>query len=152
MAAAFALALATPAAAQQRPTFAPSHMAAARDLLQAMQVEKTALASARAMLEQQLAANPAMAPYRATMLEWAESLFTTPEAMDAFAAMYAEAFPEEDLRQLAAFYRTPLGTRLASRQGEMARRGAEVGARLAESKQADLIARIQAVDAARAKP
>jgi hypothetical protein len=140
----FALALATPAAAQQR-TFAPSHLDAAREYLETLQIHKVAAAAVEMSLEQQIRANPAMEPYRATMMEWAREIFASAEAKTAFAEIYAEAITEADLRALTAFFRTPLGQRVALIQPKMAERGAEVGRRLAEAHQADLIARLERV-------
>jgi len=144
----FALALAAPAAAQEttRP-HTPSHMAVARELMEAAQVQKAAMAGVELTIGEQVRANPAMSRYRQVMMEWARSLFTSQEAINAFAALYADAFTEEDLRQMVAFYRTPVGQKMAASQGVLATRGAELGRELAERKQADLLARIQEVDA-----
>lgn len=140
------LALSTPAAAQETArSFTPSHMAAAREYLEAVNVQAVAATAVEAMLEQQIETNPAMAPYRAAMLEWAREVFASDEARNAFSRLYAEEFTEADLRALTAFYRTPLGKRLADSQSALARRGSEVGRKLAESHQADLIARIAKV-------
>lgn len=142
----FLLALATPTAAQQARTFTPSHMAVARELLQAVQIQKVSMAGVESMISEQIRTNPQMGRYREAMLAWAREIFASEEAIDAFAALYADAFSEEDLRALLAFYRTPLGQRVATMQPIMATRGADLGRRLAEGKQADLIARLQQVD------
>jgi hypothetical protein len=141
----FALALATPAAAQQARTFAPSHLEAAREYLEAVHVQQLAAAGVEVSLEQQIRANPAMEPYRAAMKEWARELFGSAEAKTAFAELYAEAFSEADLRALTTFFRTPLGQRVAEIQPKLAERGAEVGRKLAEAHQADLVARLERV-------
>jgi len=152
----FVLALATPAAAQQDTlparSFTPSHLAVARELLQAIQIQKVSMAGVEAMFTEQIRANPEMGRYREAMLAWARDIFSSEEATNAFAALYAEAFTEEDLRALTAFYRTPLGQRVAAMQPVMATRGADLGRRLAERKQADLLARLQQVDSKRTTP
>ncbi|HLM66618.1 MAG TPA: DUF2059 domain-containing protein [Longimicrobium sp.] len=152
----FALALATPAAAQRDTlparSFTPSHLAAARELLQEIQIQKLSMAGVEAMFTEQIRANPEMGRYREAMLAWARDIFSSEEATNAFAALYAEAFSEEDVRALTAFYRTPLGQRVAAMQPVIATRGADLGRRLAERKQADLIARIQQVDSKRTTP
>jgi hypothetical protein len=141
----FALALAAPAAAQG--THAPSHLAAARQLMEAAEVQKAAMAGVEVMIAEQVRTNPAMSRYRQTMLEWARAIFTGEDAVNAFAALYADAYTEDELRQLVAFYRTPLGQKMAANQTVLATRGAELGRQLAERKQGDLLARIQQVDA-----
>ena len=144
----FALALAAPAAAQDTArAHAPAHMAAARELMEAAQVQQAAMAGVESMIAEQVRTNPSMARYRQAMLEWARGLFTGEEALNAFGALYADAFTEDELRQLVAFYRTPLGRKMAASQGVLATRGAELGRQLAERKQGDLLARIQQVDA-----
>lgn len=150
----FVLALAAPAAAQDTTlpahNFSPSHMAVARELLEAVQIQKVSMAGVEAMIGDQIRTNPQMGRYREAMLAWARDIFSSEEATNAFAALYAEAFNEEDLRALLAFYRTPLGQRVATMQPIMATRGADLGRRLAERKQADLIARLQQVDGKKA--
>ncbi|MBD0318704.1 MAG: DUF2059 domain-containing protein [Gemmatimonadetes bacterium] len=142
----FFIALSAPAAAQETArTFTPSHLAAARELTDAVNVRGATAAGIEIMMETQIEANPAMAPYRAVMLDWARDIFSSDEAQDAFSRLYAELFPEEDLRALTAFFRTPVGRRLADSQGSLARRGAEVGRKLAEANQADLMARLAKV-------
>ncbi|HEX8674742.1 MAG TPA: DUF2059 domain-containing protein [Longimicrobium sp.] len=151
-----ALALAAPAAAQRDTvpsrTFTPSHLAVARELLQELQIQKLSMAGVEAMFADQIRTNPEMGRYREAMLGWARDVFSSEEAISAFAALYAGAFSEEDLRALTAFYRTPLGQRVAAMQPVMAARGADLGRRLGERKQADLIARLQQVDSKRTNP
>lgn len=143
----FVLALATPAAAQQARTFTPSHMAAAREYLEVMRIQQMAETGVQLSLEQQIRTNPEMEQYRAAMMEWARELFASAKAQTAFAELYAEALTEADLRALTAFFRTPLGQRVAEIQPKLAERGAEVGRRLAEESQADLMTRLQRVQA-----
>ncbi|HKP74986.1 MAG TPA: DUF2059 domain-containing protein [Longimicrobiaceae bacterium] len=128
-----------------RAPIAPSHLAAARELLEVLHLQDVAAAGVQVALEEQIRTNPAMEPYRTVMKEWASSIFSGDEAKNAFATIYAEAFSEADLRALVAFYRTPLGQKLASSQTTLTVRGAEVGRNLATAHQADLMARIQAM-------
>jgi len=107
----FVLALATPAAAQQARTFTPSHLAAARDYLGAVQNEQMGMAAAEAVLDQRLRVNPEMAPFRETILAWTRDLFTGPEAQTALTELQAETFTEADLRALTTFWGAPLGQR-----------------------------------------
>ena len=140
------VALSTPAAAQEAArSFTPSHMAAAREYLEVVNIQKVAATGAETMMEQQIDSNPQMAPYRAAMMSWAREIFASDEARDAFSRLYAEEFTEAELRELTAFFRTPLGKRLADSQTSMARRGSELGRKLAEAHQGDLMARLAAV-------
>lgn len=124
-------------------TYPPSHLAAARELMEVMHLQEVSATGVKVMLDAQIRTNPAMEPYRAAMNEWGSEIFSSDEAMTAFATLYASVLSEADLRGLIAFYRTPLGQRLAASQVTLTTRGAEIGRDLALSHQADLMARIQ---------
>jgi len=134
---------ASPPAIAPAPAPSPSHMAAAHELLGVIRMDEAAMAGLMVSLEQQVRVNPSLGEFRGVMEEWGWSVFTSEAAREAFAALYAEEFSEGDLRELAAFFRTPVGQRLAERQGRLAMRGAEVGERLATERQADLEARLE---------
>jgi len=149
------LALAAPLAAQQTAAPAtaaapitPSHLAAAKEYLGMLGIVETAMTGAQLAMDQQIAANPALQPYRATMLEWAREMFSKEETKAEFAMAYAEVFTEAEIRQLIDFSKTPLGRKVIENQTNLAQRGAAVGQRVAQANQADLFARLQAVEAA----
>ena len=123
----------------------PGQMAAARELLEVMRLQDVSAIGVKVALDQQIRANPMLEPYRAAMHAWGTELFASEEAKTAFATLYANAFSEADLRALIAFYRSPVGQRLASNQAKLAEKGAEIGRSLAEARQADLLARIQRI-------
>jgi hypothetical protein len=151
---ALALALAAPLAAQPAtPTatataIAPSHLAAAKEYLELYGIVDMAMTGVQMAMDQQIATNPELKPFRATMIDWVRDLFSSEEAKTAFASIYAEVFTEAEIRQLMDFARTPLGRKVVANQGNLARRGAEAGERLAQAHQADLMARLEALEAA----
>jgi len=134
-------------AAAQNPTTPPTpgQVAAARELLEVMHLQETSAVMVKVTMESQIRANPMLEPYRATMIEWAAGLFAGEDARAAFANAYASAFSEADLRALVAFYRTPLGQRLANSLPALAEKGAEIGQQLVAAHQAELLERIQRV-------
>lgn len=136
-------ALLLPACLAAQPAIAPSHMAAARDFVEALRLPEVAAAGVSVSIDEQIRANPALEPFRTTMKEWGAQLFATDEAKNAFAEVYATTFTEPELRQLVAFYQTPLGRKVAASQATLTARGAEIGRNLAQAHQADLMARIQ---------
>jgi len=143
-----ALLLPARAAAQDTARTTPptaGRMAAARELLEVVHLQEVSAMAVKVGLEQQIRANPMLEPYRAAMIDWGTELFASEEANTAFATLYANTFSEEDLRALIAFYRTPLGQRLASSQVTLYEKGAQLGRSLAEAHQADLLERIQRV-------
>jgi hypothetical protein len=149
---ALALALAAPLAAQPATSpatpIAPSHLAAAKEYLELYGIVELAMTGVQLAMDQQIATNPELKPFRETMVDWARDLFSSEETKTAFAGIYAEVFTEAEIRQLMDFARTPLGRKVIANQGTLARRGAEIGERLAQSHQADLMARLEAVEAA----
>lgn len=120
-----------------------SHLALAREVLTRLRVEESAVAGAVISIDQQVAANPGIAPFREVMVAWARDAFNSEEARTGFATLYAERLSEEDLRALLAFYDTPAGRRLAEQQPALIQAGAELGRRLAESRQPDLQMRLE---------
>jgi len=149
-----ALAFTAPLAAQPATTppasatIAPSHLAAAREFMEIFGIVDLAMTGAQMAMDQQVAANPGLQPYRAVMLDWARDLFGSDELKNAFARIYAETFTEPEIRQLMEFARSPVGRKMVANQANLAQRGSELGKQLAQAHQADLMARIQAVDAA----
>ena len=145
------VALASPVVAQQDSTrtFAPSHLAAAREFMQLLRIEELSTQAATMAIDQQISMNPAASQYRETMISWVKDLFVSEEAKTAFAQIYASTFSEADLRALSAFYRTPLGQRLAAAQPILTQRGAQAGERLAEAHQAELMQRLEGPPAAK---
>jgi len=143
-----ALLLPARAAAQDTARTTPptaGQMAAARELLEVLRLQEVSVVGVRVALDQQIRSSPELEPFRAAMHAWATELFAGEEAKTAFATLYASTFSEADLRQLVAFFRTPLGQRFASSQAALTEKGAEIGRSLATAHQADLMARLQRV-------
>jgi uncharacterized protein len=144
LAAVCAACLVLPGRALAQPgAISESHLAVAREVLARLRLEESAMAAAVINIDQQMAANPAMAPFREVMVAWARSVFASEEARTGFATLYAERLSEEDLRALLAFYDTPAGRHLAEQQPALIQAGAELGRRLAESRQPDLQMRLE---------
>ena len=143
-----ALLLPARAAAQDTTRTTPptaGQMAAARELLEVLHLQDVAAVGVKVALDQQIRAAPQLEPFRAAMKEWASEIFSSEEAKTAFATLYASTFSESDLRQLIAFYRTPLGQRFANSQAALTEKGSEIGRTLATAHQAELMARLQRI-------
>jgi hypothetical protein len=123
-------------------TIAPSHLEAARNLLRTMNFEETAVATAMYAFDEQVGDSPEAAAFRDVIEEWMREVLGGEKAEIAFAEAYAEALTEAELVELTAFFRTPLGVRLAEAQPLLAARGAEIGARLAAEGEASLQERL----------
>ena len=116
--------------AQTAPTTpSASHVAAAHDLLDAMKLRTTLVQMVNSMLDQQVAANPQIAPYKQIMSDFMKKHMSFDTLKPEFARLYAEEFTEPELKELAAFYRTPTGAKMANKLVVLTQKGAQIGQR-----------------------
>ena len=130
------LQLAVPTPALDTPPNA--HMQAASELVSIMELERTMMGGATAMVDAMLQQNAALIPYRGTLLKWAEKYLTWEQMGPKVAAMYADTFSEPELRELIAFYTTPTGKKVLATMPDLAKRGAMMGAEVAQAHQLEL--------------
>lgn len=109
-----------------------SHRQAAIDLIDLMGLEEQMMGGATAMVDVMSSQNPSLIPYRDVILEWSESIMTWeifgPKMID----IYTEAFSEDELRDLVAFYKTPTGKKAITMMPELMQKGAQLGANEAQ--------------------
>jgi len=117
---------------------------AAEELLRLMNMEQVLRAGMEVTMDAQVEQQPLMAPFRATMQAWADRHLTWGEFGPKLTQIYAEEFTEAELRELAAFYRTPVGRKAAALAPALSRRGAKVGGEVAEAHMAELQEMIRA--------
>lgn len=113
------------------------------ELVDAMNLREMAVVAVQAAMNQQLQAQPELAPFRDVLEGWATDLFRRPEAEQEFARLYAATFTEEELRGLLVFYRSPLGQRMIAEQPGLMMGGEEIGGRIAEANMDDLMERVE---------
>jgi len=104
-----------------------AHLAAAHDLLKTMQSERTFGESIEVMLDLQLKQNPLIAPYRDTMFKFFTKYMSWNSMKDEMAQIYVEAFTIRELRELTAFYKTPVGTKAVLLIPQLMNKGGELG-------------------------
>ena len=126
------------------PAVSAESMTLARELTALVDMAGNASIAVDVMLDAMQSQNPQLSEFRGVLQRWTRKIFTSDEAAEAFARVYAESFTEAELRDVVAFMRTPSGRRFAAAQGELARRGAEVGKRLAEDNQDELMRMLEA--------
>ena len=133
-----------------------SHDAAIVELLSLTKTEQTMLGAIRAVVDAQAQANPALAPYRDVLLQWAARYMTWDAILPDLLKLYRETFTEAEVRELIAFYRTPTGQKSVEKLPELMERGAEIGMALAQAHQAELeqmiAQRQRELEAAQPKP
>jgi hypothetical protein len=139
-AAILALGLVTPAALpadEPNPTSTPSRETAARELFRTVGGLKMAEAGADAMVSV-LRNNRELQPYEDVIRAWYRKTMAKSDFEAKIVALYAETFTEQELRELAGFYRSPLGQKALAKMPELTKRGAEIGAQAARNNQAEL--------------
>ena len=109
--------------------FEASHLAAAAELLGVMDMEASLEKSIDAMLEAQLSQMPQMGAVEGVMRDFFTKYMSFEVLADDYALLYADAYTEEELRGLIAFYRTPLGQRVVETTPELTAAGMALGQR-----------------------
>jgi len=107
-----------------------SHVQAAKDLLVAKDAPGNIIGGAEAMADAMVQQNPTLRPFRDVIIDWAERYMTWESIEDEFAALYVDEFTEEELRELIAFYETPVGRKSVDAMPRLMKQGAMIGARL----------------------
>jgi len=127
-----ALALLTmPALAADVP--ADTHTQAASKLISIIDLERTMMGGATAMVDAMQQQDAALVSYRDTILKWAQKYLTWEALGPKFVAIYAETFTEAELRELIAFYLTPTGKKVLATTPDLMKRGAMIGAEVAQT-------------------
>jgi hypothetical protein len=121
------LALARPAAAQT-----PSQTAAANELFKSLKLESQIGATSAAMIDSEIGRNPGMQAYRDVMLNWLKKYMTWEAMKPELTKMYTEAYTEGELKELAAFYKTPVGQKSLTKMPELIQKTAMMGAKLGQ--------------------
>jgi hypothetical protein len=121
--------IATPAGSTA-PT--ESHKAAAMDLLVAMRLPATIPETAAAMIEAEVNRNPGLAPYKDIMVQWLTKYMTWEAMAPDLTRLYVATYSEGEMKELAAFYRSPVGQKSLAKMPELMQATAMIGARLSQ--------------------
>lgn len=121
--AAAALGLARPARAQE-PT--PARMAAAEQLITSIDLEGSYKRTMDSMIQAQIRQNPMIAQFEPAMRAFFDRYLSWREVKPDMQRVYALTYTEDEMRQLIAFYQTPLGKRLLETLPEVAARSSEL--------------------------
>ncbi len=141
--AAMALLLCT-AAPQPAGADTGRHRAAVFELLELVRVDALTRESVRAALQQQYNALPALKNYSDIVEPFFEEHLSYEALKEEYADLYVEAFSEAEIRELIAFYETPLGQKTLNVLPELMQRGTEIGARRLRENMDELMEKIQA--------
>jgi hypothetical protein len=131
----------SPGAAGRTPIASPptaAQTAAAVELFKSIKLEESIPSTSAAMIDSEVRGNPGMAPYRDVMLKWLQKYMTWDSMRPELVRLYADTYTEAELKQLAAFYKTPLGQKTLAKTPELLQRTAMIGARLGQEHSEEL--------------
>jgi len=104
-----------------------SHRAAAEDLLKAAEVDKSFDTMIDQSIEMQVKANPMLGQLKPVLKKFMSKHLNYDLLKDEMIKMYQDEFTEEELKEIAAFYRTPTGQKSIKRMPALTQKGAELG-------------------------
>jgi hypothetical protein len=104
-----------------------SHLKTATELLELVHVDRSTADALDVVLKAQLRHQPKLAPYEDTLRAFMQKYMSWESLKGDYARIYAEAFSEEELRQMIAFYRTPTGQKAIKMIPELMAKGAALG-------------------------
>ncbi|HVX89075.1 MAG TPA: DUF2059 domain-containing protein [Gemmatimonadales bacterium] len=118
-----------PAAVAQNAPVDSSTMRASRELMAAMRAGEAALTGMNLAMERERTRVPAQLP--PLFFDRAKAAFEhdLPELVEQMALIYARHFSRDELVQLTAFYRTPVGVRVANESGLVGAEASEMAQR-----------------------
>ncbi len=139
------LACAAPLAAwcqDAKPT--SSHRQATEELLRVMGVEETSKTAAQSFFDAMTQQNPGMEDYRDVLLKWATNTLSWEKMGPRMTDLYMRTFTEAEVRELTAFYKTPIGKKTLEQLPTLMQEGMKIGMELAQEHQGELETAIKA--------
>jgi len=121
-----------------------SHRKATEALLSLMDMESLLSQSIDQMLQLQVQQNPTIAPYQSEMKAFFAKYMSWASLKNDMVNLYMAEFTEPELKELAAFYQTPVGKKTVQRMPVLMTKGAELGQRRVQEHLPELQAAIQA--------
>jgi uncharacterized protein len=121
---------AIPATASSGPT--ESQKAAAMELFVAMRLPATVSDTAAAMIESEVSRNPGLTPFKDVMLQWLTKYMTWDAMAPELTKLYVATYSEGELKELTAFYRSPVGQKALTKMPELMQETAMIGAKLGQ--------------------
>jgi hypothetical protein len=129
-----------------------SHRAAAEALLNLMDMDKLMAQSVDQMLGMQVKQNPSIAPYQQQMKDFLNKYMSWASMKDDMVKIYVSEFTEPELKELTAFYKTPLGKKTVEKMPQLLVKGAELSQKRMQEHLPELQAAIAASQGAKKTP
>jgi len=121
-----------------------SHRKAAETLLIMTNVDKSLPKMVEQVLASQLQQNPQLTPYREVMQRFLNKYMNWESLKEEVMTAYTQEFTEPELKQLTAFYKTPLGQKAVEKMPKLRFIGGQIGMRRVQANEAELRQMIEA--------
>ena len=121
-----------------------SHDQAVMDLIKVTKVEQQLATSTEAVADAMTNGNPVLMQYRDVIVEWANKYLTWNAMLPEVAKLYKETFTESEIRELLAFYKTPVGQKLLVKIPELTQKSFSIGSSIGQAHSAELRQMIEA--------
>jgi hypothetical protein len=133
--------LARPALAQDTSA---THREAVQQLMAVTHVKEITEQSADAILKGQLQQMPQLAPYQSILADFYHEQLNWSVLEPEYTRLYLEVFTEAELREMIAFYQTPLGQKMLARMPTLMTKSNELASRRIQAAMPQLMQRLQA--------
>ena len=115
-----------------------SHRAAAEEMLEAANTEQAMQAAIDQTLAVQVKANPQLEPAKGVMKKFFAKHLSYAALKDDLIKIHMEEFTESELKEIAAFYRTPAGKKAVEKLPILMQKGSELGMKRVQEHAAEL--------------
>lgn len=141
---ALALVFGAGSALAQDGSFTATHREAVRQLMEVTRVRELTEQSADAMLKGQLQQMPQLAPYATVLQDFYHEQMSWTALEPEYTRLYLELFTEPEVRELIAFYQSPLGQKMLTKMPLLMAKSSELATRRIQAAMPQLMQRMQA--------
>ncbi len=134
------------------PSTPDTRRAAVDELFTVMHLAETFQQGLEQAVRTQLDAQPSLRPMEGVMRAFFARYMSFDAMRDGFARIYLDAFTELEVRQMTAFYRTPVGRRAVQEVPDLMRRGGQIGTEQVRAHQSELLEMVRAEMERRGEP
>ena len=117
---------------------AQAEYAAAYELLEAMQLPAQLKQTLNGLVEMQMRSNPQLVPYKSIFIDFFNKYMSFEALKKGYADIYLDSFSVAEIKEITAFYKSPIGRKMASRNAELTLRGAALGQKTVQDHQLEL--------------
>ena len=123
--------------------YSASHVSAALEMLNMVNMEKTLAQSVDISLEAQIQANPNLKPYEDILRSFLAKYMSWSYLKDRLVALYIGEFTEKELRAIIEFYKTDIGKKAIEKLPVLFAKASEIGQQAVQDNLPELTEAIQ---------